>query len=353
MIISANGYAQVDSLSHPGYIRETVLEASPNMPPLNLRLSGSYPNPFGGSPKNVVNGPSGPLFFNVTAEGDLITRDWDSLKVFQLDEKSWMTFQPPCNSFGFVHKCIPGPNGELYVYFEENRDIQNMTISWKLVKYLLQGNGYAIDSNFAILRQSSAKFEQTPHYIFISPDNYIYLISQSQVMSSGGESEVFNSSGRYISNTKAWCNLNNGIRFYPNSFQEKDLIWYAELTNPDDGTVIFPGKIRSREIDTNNLKCTTDNSIIWLMPSSGKVPLNDSLYLATEGYYAFIINSISGDSFRIEPYSECVRDDYRFHNAGPMAANFDGDIYCFVVYFNTPGKITGDEKIVLYRWRKI
>jgi len=29
-----------------------------------------------------------------------------------------------------------------------------------------------------------------------------------------------------------------------------------------------------------------------------------------------------------------------------------GEIYALVIYFNTPGEITGDEKIVLYKWHK-
>ena len=55
----------------------------------------------------------------------------------------------------------------------------------------------------------------------------------------------------------------------------------------------------------------------------------------------------------MDPYDQCRRDDFKYYNIGPLTADFKGDLYCFVVYFNAPGKITDDEKIVLYRWRKI
>jgi hypothetical protein len=47
-----------------------------------------------------------------------------------------------------------------------------------------------------------------------------------------------------------------------------------------------------------------------------------------------------------------TRPDYKYFNVADVSINYKGDIYAMYVYFNKPGMITGDEKIVLYRWRR-
>jgi hypothetical protein len=342
--ISGMAFADADSLTHPGYVRETILETKANELPLNLRLSLGYPDIFGSKRKNILDGPNVPSI-SVTNEARLITQAWDSLKVFQFSGTSWMIFSPKFDSFGYVYSCFCGPGDDLYVLFKVSGDIYYGV--WKLAKYRLKNDDYVIDSNFVIIQKS-----QPPGQVFISPDNHIYAARWGSSSDNRQEMGVFDSLGGYIGETKAWCNLNNGTRFYPKTFQEKDFNWYAELTNPDNDSVLFPGKIKERQID-GGMQCTFDNSIIFLGSDRGKIALNDSLSLMIDRSYALILYPVTSDSFRIEPYFECARDDYKFHTAGHLDANFKGDIYCFVVYFNTPGKINGDEKIVLYRWRKI
>jgi len=66
---------------------------------------------------------------------------------------------------------------------------------------------------------------------------------------------------------------------------------------------------------------------------------------------AISIDPKSGAAAVIDPYEECPDEPgYLYRSVSEMECNYMGDIYAFVIYFNEPGRITGHEKVVLYRW---
>ena len=65
-----------------------------------------------------------------------------------------------------------------------------------------------------------------------------------------------------------------------------------------------------------------------------------------------IIDASSGDYEMIIPYDECLDENYKYRTVASVDYNFKGEIYAMMLFYNTPMKVSDDDKIAIYRWTR-
>ena len=103
---------------------------------------------------------------------------------------------------------------------------------------------------------------------------------------------------------------------------------------------------------SDDIKCTKDNCVLLASTNIHWYELGNFYALPVSRPF-FISVDVGTRQIKYIYLNDCGRDGYKYYNVSDFSFTYDNEIYAMVVYFNTPGKITGDEKIVLYRWRRI
>lgn len=335
------------------YVKEKVLEVKPNEPPLKLVLGIGRPNPFEGKKdENLKEGPR-TMFFNVDNQGNIFSGlTSQNYKVFNMSDREYEKTTHLYDGFSTnIHFAWLGPNDELYVSFSrkyQEYDRRNET-QFKLSKFIKSNEGYILDVGFDIPANDGP-----PGRMRISPDNFLYSKKWGLRQSGHSKTGVFSNNGTFIKDTDAVCKTKSGLEFRFDYRREGDKQFIDIIDVNSNLAIINDYEVRSRPIV---VKCTHDNCILLKSRYKGWDE-DEKIYLTGSDYFMPDIIDIhsfdveSGDVYKISPYLECKRDDYAYMNIGSASFNYNGDVYVFVVYFDEPGNIVGNELIVLYRWIK-
>ncbi len=342
--------------------REVIFETGPGQAPylMPLALQGSffidfslnrntyYNNDGGYSPAYSRQiGPSVGYFWALN-NGNLVFINRRENLIYILDpvEGQYYKLAPISGLYTMLHYLWVGPDDEIYVALiggSESAAVQGYLIpfssrsfpyDYKLFRFKKIENGYVLDKDAKF-----PVFSHLPNRIRISPNNNLYVQKYPQ-------NEIFNKNGKSIKSTSAMGQTQGWTEFIIQS-NNYGLI---EVTDIAGGEMIMRDEF-SRQIGNNNFKSTFDNHLILYFHSNHEFKTSDNGSVMVDVPFVMGKDLNTGTRYSID-LMECVRPDYKYFNVSDVSINYLGEIYAIVVYFNSPGRITGDEKIVLYRWRR-
>jgi len=342
-------------------IEDVVFETGPGQAPylMPLSLHGSFFIDFelnrnthysddrsSGLANSRQSGPSVGYFWALN-DGNLVFINRRENLIYILDpvEGEYYKLAPISGLFTGLHYLWVGPEDEIYVmlnYLKEPAyseypnpfSSRGCSIKFKLFRYKKIENGYILDTeaNFPALPHS-------PTLIRVSPNNNLFFQYYR-------ENAIFNKYGRLIKNTLAQGQTQDWNEFVIKS----NNLGLIEVTDINSGEIIMRDEF-TRQIGNNNFKSTFDNHLILYFHSNHefKTPNNGTVKVDIPFVMGKDLNT--GTRYSID-LMDCARSDYAYFNVADVSINYLGEIYAIVVYFDKTGIITGDEKIVLYRWRR-
>lgn len=339
IIISAS-----PAISQKIYQREVLSEIGINEMPLPLRISLDDARPFA-IQKDVTYGLiiSG-VSFCLNNIGKLITADHGAKEIIEhdFDTNRQIKFSPVSDYFNMMQIIRTGPNDEIYVELAAS-DTDGKNKSYKLVRYSRTDSSYVLDKSF-LLQEQKKPFAD----LRICPDYYIYY---KNIGKSYPES-VFTSlapNSPKPTTTGASCRNSNG----------NELCLETSKTESGNSSLkILDARTKSVLAQFSNnkiliypfLKATLDNKVIVIAPNTERIELPNNKSLVNR-IPTFLVFDLETGNVQEIATSDLARDDYKYYSFSQISCNFLGDLLAVAVYFNNPGEITGDEKIVFYRWR--
>jgi len=343
-------------------IRDVIFETKPCYEPyyFHLTLADSYfidfslSNDLGtygqtrySSDGYCSFGPSIGYFWALNS-GELVFINRHNNMIFVLNPETGNYFRlaPTSGMYTKLNYLWVGPDDEIFTglsgYLNHNVD-NNFpnpnsyippTFSYKLFRYHNIENGYVLDS-----KSDFPVFSTIPRLIRISPNNNLYI----KLM---GKAEIIDKNGWPVKIASAMGQTQDRTEFIIQSGGSS----LIEVKDISSGDVIMRDEF-TRQIGHNNFKGTFDNNLILYFHSSYEFRTPDSGSVRVDIPFVMGKDLNSGARYSID-LMECARSDYKYFNVSDISLNYLGDIYAIVVYFNDIGRITLDEEIVLYRWRR-
>jgi hypothetical protein len=234
-----------------------------------------------------------------------------------------------------------GPNDNIYALLAERNSLDRSKADYFISRFYWTKTGVREDKGF-----SSPRMEKGPYNVIINPDN---TISVAEAQEDADGNHIYSSlglKGNIIQSSIASGKTQNGVEFYLRHRKEEIRI-LTEAIRVDNGASLF-----AIEGDGAKFKCTLDNHILVLFWEYQKIPLNDDKYIRNNTPFVVDVDMGTGNIGRINLYEEIDNMGYLYKNISYVDFNYEGDIYVSVVYYNEPGILAGDEKLVIYRWRK-
>jgi len=326
------------SIAETKYIRETVLEVAENEEPLNLKIFFRYPDPF----SSLTFANNTVKKFDIDNSGNLVLWPYgpfviypgiDSISVFDINKKQYIEFIPVKDEIKF-HYGIIGPDNKLYFYSPYSSPTK-----CKIIRFKKDNGGYIHDRNIEVSGIKGPNIS-----LNISPDSCIYVnTSRYENDERLNYQKVLSYNGEYIKDTDAVTQNNEGVEIF--EIFDDDIENFLFVTTNDEKIIAYIPFNPEFNFERGKVKCTFDSRIIISSPM-----FKNSLMRRP----VMVIYDTKNDDYNIiDTKLECPRDDYEYFNVSSVNFNYIGEIYAFVVYYNRLFDLTGDEKIVLYRWRKI
>lgn len=343
-----------------GFKRETVFEAMPWTASyyLPLKLGGYYsfsnnpiwPLPF---PRDTIN-PSyrglAPLvdYFWVLNSGGLVFFNRDKQIVFLLDvqRKKWKEYYPRDKMVNYVSNLWVGPNDELYlnVLLSDKKTNQGGNHS-EIRKYSLVGSKYAGKLEFAPIRPPFFAPD-----IVISPTGNLFISEMNYLTTKKYVgSDIYSRKGIGHGHTNAQDNTIDGryFNFQKTGPNEKDA--FSILNFDKNG--LLAQRIGEATYCRYHFKATLDNLIIIYGHRNKTLSPTGMPAAYINLPFLLIFDPVAEKITEID-ISQDIDTLFVYFNVSDISINYKGEIYAIFVYFNTPGRITGNEKIVLYRWKR-
>lgn len=325
------------------YVREILFETRAHEEPLNLPIGLGFPSPWG-KPSNLIEGHTSLLIFEVDNEGEVVYVDPSdgTVAIFNISENRYRRFSPVVEDFIWPRTFCVGPNDEIYITMSREMKDPDEHKS-KLVRYIRNGAEYLLDNNFKI-----GIADWPMHVASISMDSTIYIDTYDSVSSFSHMYGVVDYYGQFIRRSKALAKIGSNTEVYVNPGRSGQAGTVEGVdVNTNASIFDFHLDLRFHRFLIN----TPDSSFALLQFKYRNTAYKEDLKLQNFKPVVYIYDYKSGTITKILT-EECGRDDFKYFNVSGVCASPKGDIYALVVYYNAPGEITGDEKIVLYRWRK-
>jgi hypothetical protein len=311
-------------------------------------------NPIGDLPypANSLNIPRQQIapfvdYFWALNTGKLVFFNRHNNIVFVLDlkKKGWKEYYPRIDTNSYILNLWVGPDDAIYICDQDyNRYYKNLRYPYLIRKYFLESSKPGPTLNFRPI-----KFTGYPINMIVTPtDNHI-ITEMDDMGRTNFERPIFNTRGILLGHTKAEGNTCNGIRF---NFQDDVPIEsnaFSILSFDKDNLL----RSRLREISSGryHFKATFDNLIIIYGHRNKSLTPIGQPTAAIDLPFLIIFDPVSEQISEID-LSENINTHYIYYSISDISINYKGDIYALFVFYNKPGIITGDEKIVLYRWRR-
>ncbi|MCP4582739.1 MAG: hypothetical protein GY839_14105 [candidate division Zixibacteria bacterium] len=364
IILVLSGADSVNSdTTYKKLLRESIFETGPAQAPyyFTLALSSSYTIDFSltmtqghfsrnGSWYSKVKSKSPSIgYFWALNCGDLVFINRRDDIVYVLNPKTgrYNKLAPIYEAYYKLNYLWVGPRDEIFVELSARNESETKqkypnpfsrrtaTRNYKLFRLLRNDNVYRLDESF-----DSPVYNISSNRIRISPNNEIYVHQR------GGSAIVLNQNGRQLGISRAEGRAKDLSEFTIKRGRDK----LIEVIDVNSGRVMLCDEF-SRQIGNHNFKSTFDNNLICYFHSRYSFSTPDSGEIGADIPYVMGKDLNTHERYSVD-LIECARPDYRYFNVADISINYLGEIYAIVVYFNDIGQITGDEKIVLYRWRR-
>jgi len=332
-----------DVYSETKYVCEAVFETAPGEDPYNIKICMNQPSPFSAKPENPIQDYSilCPIYFD--NKGRLIRANKD-ITVYDVNADNNTIILPPMDEFNFRRIIRIGPEDDIFVELGKsgNTPYQN---NYKLVKYSNSNNEYIIDSSF-----STDIFTYPFRNLFISPDGYLFSLSRNSNEENRYQTNIINPYGQVEKQANAICRTKNGTEFYIETETLNTGIRKVKIIDENSNKIIFEYEGASISGYSFN-KATRNNEIIFNGAFFEKIDLNGDLSKFNKKPL-FIVCDLNSNMQNEISMSDYLCDGYHYFTIVKTDCNYLGELFALAVYFNSPGEITGDEKIVLYKWHR-
>jgi hypothetical protein len=267
-----------------------------------------------------------------------------------------------------------GPEDEIYVHLVENRGFHDRP--GKVVRFIRGKEGYRLDEDFNI--PASLQYSRDNLYP-ITPNGQILIYFRGQ-----NKIQVYNPRGEFVKEAEAAGITSNGVEFHvvntidkthDGTFDSKGILisrlWNTEVKGVPEATLFSitdSSNYRyTKATSTDEIVLTSLTPVHEWLPDITHLPTHEWLpdsahptihvwipprtHLVTVKPTILIINAVDWSYQRIDT-RELSRSDYAYFNVSGVDANFKGEVFALVIYFNTPGKVTDDDLIVFYKWAR-
>jgi hypothetical protein len=350
---SQQAQAKLQELS---FSRETLIETRPwQRPyffPLNLNRAHydftNNPNGQKAMPErnipyaNELGTPSVDYFWALNS-GELafLNNHFGVIYVLDYQQGRYLTFCPKLDPNELLGYLWSGPRDEFYLGIDDVSG--KKTNNLRIIKYAREGADFTQVGPYYPMSFINYSFG-----IRIAPDGDIYARGWGSCRETACQYGVFNDSGRFIDCTCAEGITVGGLRFYyndylPFQFDKKSLITL-------DKDSLIAKLIFSPKYPQYNFKATFNNLIVTYKHRFFTQTIDRGATFYADLPAVVVLNASTGHSIEIN-LKDNPNGDYKYFNVSDVSINYKGEIYALFVYFDSPGQITGDELIVLYRWR--
>ena len=343
--------------------RQKLFETKPWQKPLNFPLHLSYNydvenrfrfslenrpplfNADGNTPvaDNTNRIPSTSYFWALNS-GNLIFLNEQQETVYELDYKEgrWLTTKLDAGFVYGIRRLSVGPGDQIYVSGTANANSDKSGFYSVINRYVWQDNMYVRDYTFKI---DEGKF--VPQYLRISPDNWLYAFDWDMFSSRIPSVRVFDEFGHFVKFTAAEGKTISGLEFnFKNtSTPGTDVVSVIQMDLDGNLYRLIP----TAQFGGYNFKSTFNDYLIVYGHRANNNENPSGYRFQTDLPFVVALDLKNGHSVEID-LGKCRKRGYKYFNVADISINYKAEIYALVVYFNTPGVITGDERIILYRW---
>ncbi len=344
-----------------GFKREIVFETKPWTSPyyLPLKLSNDYysftNNPIGElpyPPESRISGYSGiaPFvdYFWALNSGKLVFLNRSKKIVFVLDSKrkKWREYYPCKEPVDYLYNLWVGPNDEIYANIRIYEKIKKYgRVYDQLRKYNLTKSKLINQSEFAPIQTSGFMTDVT-----ISPTGNLYISEMTYMTTKKfTHSQLYDRRGINCGETTAQDNTRDGVMFNFQKTVPSEKNAFTLLSFDKDG--LLTKRINEADNKRYHFKATFDNLIIIYGHRNKTLSPTGMPAAYINLPFLLIFDQVAEKITEID-ISQDIDTSYVYFSVSDISINYIGEIYAIFVYFNTPGRITGKEKIVLYRWKR-
>ncbi len=321
------------------YIRNQVFEFEADVEPLNLHIGIGVPTPWP-RPVNLIDGHISLTSFIIN-DNDFIFFNGESISIFNLDDKKLRELRPVVQDFSVPRDLYMGPYNDLYITLGKLNNYPD-DHKFKVVRFIKENNAYALDD-----RLNVGITDSPMHIVSVGIDSLIYIDNYDRMISPEILYAVVDYNGNLKNKSAALARINNiEITLKRASANPAGMVIG---TNINTNSTVFHLNLDSKE--GRYLGNISAYQIALMNFNYENIILDNKKELKNFKPIIEIYNIENGALEKIST-SECALDNYAYFNVSCVYANGKGNIYALVVYYNQPGEITGDEKIVLYRWQK-
>jgi hypothetical protein len=349
------------------YQSEVMFETKPWQLPYNLPLSFGQ-SFYANYETNIRGEMSLPLladepwsqagrpttgYFYVLNSGEIVFQDRKLGRIYVFNSLGEYLIKIDLNYGNYVStgKMWVGPHDEIYILYKDKNSPETtfdlgVRETYFLKRFAKRGNDWKLDHNFNVPLNGISDL-----FIRIMPNGHLFIKTIGS-RDSDRAIKMYSSTGRYNGLTNAYGKTNQGILFeigwIPKS--PKNIIFIVNTTNDK---ILFYDEVENLDFAYGlfNFKCTTNGLIILYAHARTEIVYGNSIHTYCNIPYVAIDDPQTGFFYNLD-LKKNTRPDYKYFNVADVSINYKGDIYAMYVYFNKPGMITGDEKIVLYRWRR-
>jgi hypothetical protein len=276
---------------------------------------------------------SGNLLFLNSLENELFLLD--------IESGQYTTFYPPVDTPATIDFIWTDPHDDLYLGIRKT--IKGNPNDIQIAKYRIAGDDLVNSGPYYPMA-----FQKYSFNLRIAPDGNIYALGWGSCRESAWGCGLFNDSGRFIDCTCAEGKTSGGQLFY----YREDLPFFMEgISLPSfDKDKLLKQKIQRFDFPFYNFKSTFDDIVVTYRHIMYLVRADslDSAYVDKPA--VIVLDAATGHSIELDLYSD-LNTKYKYFSVSDISINYKSEIYALFVYFDTPRQITGDELIVLYRWR--
>lgn len=279
-----------------------------------------------------------------------INKSEGEIYILDLDSQKYSHFKPEVGEYKQLLFFWTGPEDDLYVLLRLNnrkppyRDLGPYD-NIRLFRFANDDGKYTYDDKSVF-----PVYNSYPSKIRISPLNNLYIRGWKRNSYSPNDFTKFNKYGQELENTDAVGETLDSVEFKLNCGCGPYNCRVSAKNMANDNYLYL--ELIPEEMYQSNFKYTLDNSLVITCQYRDSTNIDPDTIMFTNA--AIII----GKNFKTKRQFILGLDSldiegYNYYSVSDISINYANEIYVSVVYFNDPGVITGDELIVMYRFRPV
>lgn len=345
-------------------IQDVVFETKPGEPPYYLPIDRAYTGmiyftPWHGFPinKKYYSNSFGSYYAPATlgyfwalnnSEIVFINKHENKIHIINVLTGACNTFKPKVGEYDRLLTIWVGPQDDIYAELAASRKI-GFGFSYpddndcKLFRFEKDNGQYDYDD-----KSDFPKVTNYPRLVRISPLNNLFINGWPNRLGLPGKNIVFNKYGQELRGTNADGETLCGDEFEFITTWDKSYN-VVKVKNLKTGEFFMFEEVKHLPY-IFNFKYTLTNNLVLYCHHQKELNFDNNETLFVNIPTVLGEDITSGYHYVID-LDTLAREDYKYYNISDVSISYSGDIYALAVYFNNPRVLTGDELIVLYRWR--